>query len=315
MVLLACTADCPEGSVLGPDGLCRLIDEVVDTDESVDTDVLVDTDEEADTGTDTTLMTAPPAGPWEAITVGGFHGCVRAGTEVACWGYNSAGQLSVPKGEYTAVSAGLMHSCALETTGEVSCWGDNAHGQADVPAGSYTAVSAGMTHSCAVTTEGELVCWGSDIVGQASPPKGTYVSVSTGGYISAAVSTEGRLSCWGLFDHCIQSDLKGITAVSAGFQHLIALSKEGVACGGFGGEGRCPEADLVLSSASAGGYQSCGMLKENELRCWPSENHEDGQTWPDGWFTVVSSGFQMSCAIDESGEVVCWESDGAAIEW
>ena len=82
-----------------------------------------------------------------------------------------------------------------------------------------------------------------------------------------------------------------------------------------GGEGRCPDADLVLSSVSAGGYHSCGMLPENEMRCWPSQNHDDEQTWPDGGYTAVSSGFQMSCALDDGGEVVCWESDGSAIVW
>ena len=297
------------------DGLCHLPDEIYDTDVAVDTDAEIDTETESDTGAESTLQTPPLPGPWEALTVGGFHGCVRAGTDVSCWGYDASAQLQAPKGSYTDISAGLMHTCALDTDGGASCWGDNTHGQTDAPPGSYIAISAGMMHSCAVSTEGELVCWGSDIVGQSSPPKGTYASVSTGGYISAAVSTEGVLSCWGWFDHCIQAEITGITEVSAGFQHLIALSEAGVVCGGFGGEGRCPDADLVLSSVSAGGYHSCGMLPENEMRCWPSQNHDDEQTWPDGGYTQVSSGFQMSCALDDGGEVVCWESDGSAIVW
>lgn len=313
MVLLACTADCPEGTTLRSDGLCYLPDEPVE--EVLDTGETPDTDDAPDTGTETILQSAPPAGPWDAITVGGFHGCVRSGTDVTCWGYDASGQLSVPEGAYTSVSAGLMHTCALDSSGGVACWGDNTHGQTDVPAGTYTDISAGMMHTCGIGAAGEVVCWGSDIVGQASPPEGNYVSVSTGGYISAAVSTEGVLSCWGRFDHCIQGKFTGITAISAGFQHLIALTEQGLACGGFGGEGRCPGGDVILSSVSAGGYHSCGMLEGSELQCWPSVNHDDAQTWPDGDYTAVSSGFQMSCALDELGEVVCWESDGSEIVW
>lgn len=62
--------------------------------------------------------------------------------KVACWGYNTSGQLgngttsnsNVPKevsGITTAskLTCGYYHACAIVTGGTVKCWGDNAYGQ------------------------------------------------------------------------------------------------------------------------------------------------------------------------------------------
>ena len=45
---------------------------------------------------------------------------------MACWGYNSDGQSLSPGGSFTAISAGLAHSCGLHADGSIECWGDNA---------------------------------------------------------------------------------------------------------------------------------------------------------------------------------------------
>ena len=65
-----------------------------------------------------------------------------------------------PAGQYTAVSAGYQHSCAIRTDNTITCWGENDDGQADAPAGQYTAVSAGYQHSCAIRTDKIITCWG-----------------------------------------------------------------------------------------------------------------------------------------------------------
>ena len=36
-------------------------------------------------------------------------------------------------GQYTAITAGGAHSCALKTDNTITCWGDNGDGQADPP--------------------------------------------------------------------------------------------------------------------------------------------------------------------------------------
>jgi alpha-tubulin suppressor-like RCC1 family protein len=82
-----------------------------------------------------------------AIFAGGDHTCViLAGTDVACWGGNSFGQIgdgttisrSTPFAQpqpnkyglgATAIAAGDSSTCALIRAGRVECWGDNSHGQ------------------------------------------------------------------------------------------------------------------------------------------------------------------------------------------
>ena len=47
---------------------------------------------------------------------------------VACWGYDSEGQATPPKGEFASVSAGQYHTCGVRTDGSVACWGIQARG-------------------------------------------------------------------------------------------------------------------------------------------------------------------------------------------
>lgn len=75
------------------------------------------------------------------------------------------------------------HVCALTTGMEVRCWGDNSAGQITLPGvemsavpvaiegGPWTGVSVGLNQwdglSCAIDVEGTAHCWGSDTVGWA----------------------------------------------------------------------------------------------------------------------------------------------------
>ncbi len=77
------------------------------------------------------------------VCAGYGHSCARlTDGRVACWGYNSSGQLgigstvssNVPKAvsgitTATKLVCGYYHTCAIESSGRVKCWGDNAYGQ------------------------------------------------------------------------------------------------------------------------------------------------------------------------------------------
>lgn len=69
------------------------------------------------------------------------------------WGNNDAGQITVPPGaqtNVTAIAAGIHHSLALKGDGTVIAWGGNLAGEATVPAGARSngfAISAGGLHS------------------------------------------------------------------------------------------------------------------------------------------------------------------------
>jgi hypothetical protein len=316
VLLIGCKAvECPAGSVLEDDGLCYLPDPSDSGPSDSDPSDSDPSDSDPSDSSEPTVSEGPPDGVFETVTVGGYHTCVIAsdGT-LTCWGYSGDGQLDAPGGAFTAISAGLVHTCALATEGTLACWGNDDHGQSSPPTGTYTAVSAGLTHTCALATDGTLACWGNNDKGQTDAPEGAFTAITAGGSVSSAISTQGVLTCWGHQNYCIPEALSGTTMTAAGFQHHIAVTDEGVACGGFSGDGRCPDADTALIAISAGSYQSCGLVGGGALQCWPSENNVGEQTWPTGDFSMVASGHRSSCAITAEGTVLCWESDGTPIE-
>ncbi len=138
---------------------------------------------------------AHPTPPFAAVSAGGLHTCGLTAAGVAyCWGYNGFGQLgdgtttdrSTPvlvaapaSVSFTAVSAGLRHTCGLTAAGVAYCWGYNGFGQLGdgtttdrstpvrVAGGvSFATVSAGEGHTCGVTAAGAAYCWGDNFFGE-----------------------------------------------------------------------------------------------------------------------------------------------------
>jgi alpha-tubulin suppressor-like RCC1 family protein len=90
----------------------------------------------------------PPLAGAQTLEIGSYHGCVRFGSELRCWGYNGSGQLGdgstttglapvpvlqspdgPPLNGVEALALGYEHSCARLGNGNVLCWGGNGRGQ------------------------------------------------------------------------------------------------------------------------------------------------------------------------------------------
>jgi alpha-tubulin suppressor-like RCC1 family protein len=139
------------------------------------------------------------------LALGGKHSCaLLTSGEAHCWGYNDSGQLGngtttmkpnpVPvlaspgggamKG-VKALALGILHSCALLTSGEARCWGNNGDGRLgdgtlearptpvsvlQSPEGppliGVQALAPSWGHGCALLTSGEARCWGLNGDGQ-----------------------------------------------------------------------------------------------------------------------------------------------------
>ena len=140
------------------------------------------------------------AGAIQNVSTGDSATCaVVAGGNAYCWGWNARGQLGdpgTPIGDNTAtavrvqglssgatqVSTGVLHSCALLTTGKVWCWGSERHGAlgngvsseddysvAPVAVSNLTGVksiSVTALHGCALLNNGSVQCWGEGASGQ-----------------------------------------------------------------------------------------------------------------------------------------------------
>jgi alpha-tubulin suppressor-like RCC1 family protein len=86
--------------------------------------------------------------------------------------------LEVPGG-FVSVSAGQLHTCAIDTGGSLWCFGFNDSGQlgvgsnvdavapTQVKAGTlWRSVAAGDLHTCGETFDAKLYCWGWNYFGQ-----------------------------------------------------------------------------------------------------------------------------------------------------
>jgi alpha-tubulin suppressor-like RCC1 family protein len=175
---------------------------------------------------------------------------------VMAWGANENGQLGnastkrsdvpVPVDGLSGVSAiatsdGGAHSLAVSSDGKVMAWGANNMGQlgdgstesSDVPvpvAGveGVKAVAAGGDDSLALLTDGAVMSWGADTEGElGSTVQGANVEFSDvpGQVCSAGLAP--RTPCFGRY-------LTGVTAISAGSNHALALLETGVVGWGNG---------------------------------------------------------------------------------
>src|SRR5689334_2748502 len=128
-------------------------------------------------------------------TIGPSMCGITGGNAAWCWGSNDGQKLGVPNlgqsagvatavsggHNFTTISNGSYHSCAVDDQSQVLCWGFNFDGRTGQPAANttnatplavtvpnetFSAVVAGGRFSCALTTSGRIYCWGSNQLGQ-----------------------------------------------------------------------------------------------------------------------------------------------------
>ena len=223
---------------------------------------------------------------------------------------------------FSAVSAGISHTCAIRANGAIECWGWNQHGQADAPAGRFSAVSAGYDHTCAIGEDGAIQCWGSNSSGKSTSPTGRFTAVSISVDHSCAIRDTGAIECWGddivaLIDHEGTAEEFNIgrtdapagrfTAVSAAYNHTCAIGESGaIQCwGGFGAPPYPPPPTGSFSAVAAADETICAIGESGAIEClgWNADGQADA---PAGRFTAVSGVGFHTCAIGESGAIQCW---------
>ena len=254
-----------------------------------------------------------------AVAAGGYHSCgIRYDGTIKCWGSKGQPQSAAPLGNFSQVSAGMVHTCGLlkptasrsldarrAIGGTVHCWGDPTHGQADDPAGNYVAISAGGFHSCALRSDGAIKCWGHNLSGQADDPSERFTSVSAGGFHTCGITSDA-VKCWGEpSSNQTEVQTGDFIAVAAGQYH---------SCG--------------IRRSEAYSYQVDGirydLLSRGTIHCWGLNSHNQteapapGQSTTDTattsenvTYSAVEVGDNYSCGLRTDGTVACWGLNNA----
>lgn len=189
------------------------------------------------------------AANWASVSVGGTVACaVKTTGRLFCWGADFYGQVgdghgaattnrarpvAVANGDtnWTAVSAGWDHVCALRRSHRLYCWGGAEHGKLGIGLGNqayvnrssptpvagdhadWLAVAAGGLHTCGVRSSGKAYCWGVNWNGQiggptrhddqvtlstvVSPTDDWAASLAAGSSHNCALRQNAELRCWG----------------------------------------------------------------------------------------------------------------------
>lgn len=270
------------------------------------------------------------------VAAGVFHTCaLRSDYIIECWGDNSVGQAPLSKasssgGNYTQVSVGQAHSCAVENpSGNVECWGANGDGRAPAvwtsEIAAFVQVSVGDHHTCALNAAGRIECLGYNDRGQApaehDPATAGFTHVGSGRIHTCAIRVDGRAECWGWYvgigDPALPLVIPrsgNFTKVTAGDMHACALRDDGVVeCWGNNIFGEAPAIRNAGSGTflqiDGGRLHTCAVRSDGVVECWGWNVY--GQAPPTkvaatGHFLQVSAGDTHTCAVRDDGIVECW---------
>jgi len=224
-------------------------------------------------------------GSWAQVSAGGMHTCALDGAgKVSCWGEAGGEPIPSPEGTFSQISSGGAHACGLMTSGgTLSCWGRDFLGSTKPPAGKFIQVSAGWDYSCAIREGGAVACWGWNEDGQASPPAGSFTSIAAGYYHTCGILRGGAVRCWGSSESFSGAPDGTFTQVVVGKEHTCGLR---------------PGGQVVCWGANPGGLGPQGA---------PPPKPDHGRTTPpEGKFKALSGGYDHTCAVKAGGEAICW---------
>jgi alpha-tubulin suppressor-like RCC1 family protein len=280
-------------------------------------------------------------GPWETCTspasysglgYGGHTFQVRARDIAGVWDPTPATHSWLFQRDWTQVSLGRNHTCAVEGGGTLWCWGTSTYGALGLgevteslwpaqvphpdPALHWAQVSAGQASTCAIDSANVLWCWGENIGGGSSTPQSTCPEVqwasvalekATSGAGACGLTTDGAVRCWG-----------------------SASELDGVADGDP--KQTCADAGSIdqpgpWASIWPGVEFSCAIHTDGDAWCWGHGDSGqlgdglgidsdapvkvDDQHLPEGQWTSITGGDGYACGTRDDGSLWCWGAAGS----
>lgn len=192
--------------------------------------------------------------PFVQVSAGDDHsvGLLKSGRVVA-WGRNQHGQCDVPNYcAFTKVSAGAVQTLLLTQQGHLLSRGN--HKLQGVPSGEYTDISAGLLHSLAIR-DGKVVGWGQNNFGQCDiVSEQKIIQISANADYSLALAENGHVLATGenVLNKCVvPSLLEGLrfVEISAGVHHALGrVSNGAIVAWGSNICGQCDVPELYGSN-------------------------------------------------------------------
>lgn len=99
-----------------------------------------------------------------------------------------------------SIAAGDSHVCGLNVTGFLVCNGNNNSGQSNAPLGSameFSGLSLGADHSCAIRQNGSVTCWGGGGKFWVNETESFELIVSGLDFICGLTTANFSVLCWG----------------------------------------------------------------------------------------------------------------------
>ncbi len=293
-----------------------------------------------------TLPSLVNASDWLQVSAGVEHSCAILNDQTLwCWGSNGYGQIGQGSAtatynapikvgvatNWTAISSGDYHTCALNNASELYCWGRNQAGQvgngntfiqaspvrigADVE---WASIAAGDIHTCGLDRFEALYCWGLNEEGQ----------VGDGSALEYLTPTEFNTG-------------KDWDMVRTGNTHTCAIKhNQSLWCGGLNEWGQLGTKTLAASpipveveagqqwaDVSVGYFYTCAIKNtDGQLYCWGrNDRNQTGATntsntatnWSPvqetdvvtTWRRVVAGNIH-TCALSSAQKLYCWGDDG-----
>lgn len=288
---------------------------------------------------------------FEHVSSGARHTCAIGAGQLWCWGnMNQVGIANVAATkigaltDWTTVSAGYDHTCAISASAGLHCWGENGIGQVDATALpvatpkpidigglSAIAVSAGDQLSCAIVaassdaTVGELWCWGRNNeyqidmtqVNTGTPTRigteGTWSQVAAGQNMVCGVRG-GFAQCWGRSDiGALGSGIWAARLPEAMAQPILAADAVTLGKRGFAGSVNDTRTYMDFACARAGTKAYC--WGDNEMGTLasgiPSTRRVPVQVLPPmgATWTKLYGGIEHACGLTSTDELHCWGAD------
>lgn len=252
------------------------------------------------------------------LSANGSTQCLlRANGAVTCWGFDYGGKVAPPAGPFEQISVGTWSACALQANGSVVCWGQDA-ASVSLPAGTYTQIDAGRGMTCGVREDQKIVCAASYFGGSYTPfpnEDDLFTHVASGWGAVCGVRTSGELACTGF--QSIEVPPGTFTKVfgdkTANFLWCAIRTNGEVVCWGNENYRRTETPTGTFTEVGIGLYHACGLRTDQTIACWGYFGNQDYRQYfpPSGQFLSLGVDDVSNCALSATGKVQCWGIDQA----